>query len=136
MARAVREQLHLGLGVQPPRASVWLLGPPPRLGVHGDAWALVCLAAVAAMEHGRAHLWALHHQGGGAGAPLPPARVSAVAASAVASFWRVLHDFAAAGGPELAERWGLQPEHPFLAPAGPARGLGVRWPVAAPPPAG
>ena len=65
MARAVREQLHLGLGVQPPRASVWLLGPPPRLGVHGDAWALVCLAAVAAMEHGRAHLWALHHQGGG-----------------------------------------------------------------------
>ena len=113
VAQAVRAHLGLALGVAPSRASVWLLGPPPVAAVHAEVWGLVSLASVAAMEHGRAFLWALHLQAGRSRAPQPPAQVARVCASAVAHFWRTLHDFAAHGS-AMARRWQLQPGHPFL----------------------
>ena len=127
----MRAQLHLALGVAPARASVWLLGPPPSPGTHDAAWTLVCLAAVAAMDHGRALLWGLHVRAGRSPVALSPEQVAAASASAVARFWHVLQDFAAdSEGPSAA--WQLPPGHPFLAQAPGARVLHVRLPPTGP----
>ena len=136
VAQAVCDQLQLGLGRAPIRAAVWLLSPPAGSDVHEGVWVLVCLAAVAAMEHGRARLWALRtaarRAGGGglgpAGGPLPPAVVSGVGRSAAAHFWHTLHDFVMAG-PSVLPHWELPQGHPFVAPAG--GGLRVALPRAA-----
>ena len=131
VAQAVRAHLQLGLGVAPSHASVWLLGPPPAAGVHAATWTLVCLSAVAAMNHGRAFLWRLHQDAGGSRAPLPRAQVDQVCASAVAHFWRSLHDFAADSG-VVADVWQLQPGHPFLDRVAGAERLRVSLPPGCP----
>ena len=119
-----RDQLQLGLGREPIRASVWLLSPPLGGGVHEEAWVFVCLAAVAAMEYGRARLWALRSAagraggggtGGAGGVPLPPAVVSGGGRAAAAHFWHTLHDFVMAD-PSVLPRWELPQHHPFVAP--------------------
>jgi hypothetical protein len=128
------------------REEVWLLRPPVRPGdrpqprrMHGGVWAVVCLAALTAMDSGRRTLVALHlareeaqrraelgRQRGGGGrqlslreawglaqpAPAPqPPLAPVAAAKAKARFWSLLADFA-----ELGQSWdGLSEEgHPFL----------------------
>jgi hypothetical protein len=152
----VREQLDLALG-QPSgavsKAAVWLLGPPPLPHVHPPVWQLVSLAAVAAMEYGRALLWAHRHgpswpDPGPAGlallacTPLPPdvlahhivprvqaARavvVQAVSRAAAARFWLLLQDFVDAH--PVMPGWPVLPAaHPFLF-GGPGGRLAVRIP--------
>ncbi|KAG1670863.1 hypothetical protein FOA52_000365 [Chlamydomonas sp. UWO 241] len=65
VAASVAAEIRLGLGLPvadgPSRADVWLLHPPPAAvvasGLHAGAWAVVCAAAVDAMERvGRIHL--------------------------------------------------------------------------------
>ena len=132
VARAVRDQLALGLGAAPDRAAVWLLRMPPGEGVDPRAWVLVCLAAVSAMEHGRALLWALWHQARLAGASgadptaLVAHDVAAAAASAVARFWHVLDDFCRSA---VVVQWGLPPHHPFIAPSAHASRLRLHLPA-------
>jgi hypothetical protein len=103
------------------------------VGTHAAVWALVCLAAVAAMDHGRAFLWLLHLQAGRSRDPLPPQQVARVCASAVAHFCRALHDFAAHGDAP-ARLWQLPPGHPFLDQAPGAERLRVRLPPGCPDP--
>jgi hypothetical protein len=68
VAQAVRGQLVAAelpcgpLPAEPARAHVWLLRSPGDRVAEGP-WALVALAAVAAMEFGRRRLWALTHAG-------------------------------------------------------------------------
>ena len=141
MAKAVRAQLELGLpGVAVLRVHVWLLqAPAVPPGLCPRAWALVALAALAAMEHGRRHLYALRvgptwPDPGPAGhrvlhGALPPflfdghvrqhimaerdAIVARVSNAAAGRFWHLLQDFASAQG--VAPRgWAVGPEHPFL----------------------
>lgn len=141
VARAVRAQLEAALpGVRLERAHLWLLRLPP--GGHGlcsRAWALVSLAALHAMEHGRRHLYALragpawpdpgpagHRVLGGA---LPPhvfdahvrqhifaARdvlVARVCNATAGRFWRNLQDFVDAQG-SIPAGWVVGQAHPFI----------------------
>ena len=113
------------------------MSPPPGAAVQEGVWLLVCLAAVAAMEHGRARLWALRRAamhapaaapgGGGDGVPaLPVAVVEGVSRQAAARFWHILHDFVMAGQPAVSQ-WDLPPGHPFLSSG--ASGLRVVLPL-------
>jgi hypothetical protein len=174
VASAVRGQLASALGRAPadlPRASIWLLSPPPLLPgppplpnppplpapppppqpppipappapagpVHADVWTLVALAAIAAMEYGRALLWAHRHSSSWpdpgplglavlARGPLPAhvvrshilphiqaardVAVASVGRAACTHFWRSLQDFATAHPDWAAGQLG--PAHPFL----------------------
>jgi hypothetical protein len=67
VAQAVRAQLTLALGTACSMSSVWLMRCP-RPDLDRSVWALVCLAALDAMEHGRQVLWARRHA---AAAPMP-----------------------------------------------------------------
>jgi hypothetical protein len=96
VAQAVRGQLMTAelpcgpLPQAPSRAHVWLLRPPGDKIADGP-WALVALAAVAAMEFGRRVLWAQAHAG--------VAREEAVAAAgnrAAEWFCAALRDFRSA----------------------------------------
>jgi len=109
VAEGVREQLAVGLGLggaalvtQP---AVWLLRPPRR-GIAPEAWALVAMSAVAAMEYGRRLLWVP----GPAGGRADPQRVRRLAA---ARFWQLLANHAADIGP-VPRGWELPEPHPFL----------------------
>jgi hypothetical protein len=122
---------HLWLGVLPDTGET--LRPP--------AWALVCTAAIAAMEAGRKRLRALQQQraaerarnGGlrqtritehllradGQPAAAPPAPITQLAsARAVADFWATLQAFVSKGVPKkLGRRWwraGVFDDHPFV----------------------
>lgn len=116
VALAVRATLAQQLGFQPAKASVWLMLPPN--GIISRVWHVVCLAAVAAMDHGaRQHARLLsaqkqqqsqpaqpHSQTTRTGRnrqqtasqPLPAGRIPVFAArdAAVATFWGRLADFA------------------------------------------
>lgn len=138
-AQAVRAQLAAALGPATPsvpRVSLWLLTPPPGAPVHPAVWTLVGLCALAAMDFGRAFLWAHRHSSswpdpGPAGmAAIPeqlPAHlfdshiwphvaaarataVTAVSHAAAARFWHLLQDFALAN----PHHWALPADHPFL----------------------
>lgn len=140
VAATVRHQLASALppGTNITRASVWLLGPPPAPNVHHGAWSVVCLAAIAAMEYGRALLWAHRHSPSWpdpgpdglallqltplpyhltAAVILPAVRserdmtVATVGRAAAARFWHLLQDFAHVN-PAIA--WDLPQAHPFL----------------------
>ena len=65
---------------------VWLASPPSHCGVQAWAWQLVCLVAVAAMEHRRQVLRTLQLDSGALGA----AAVVGVQRRAVARFWDLL----------------------------------------------
>ena len=118
VAAAVLDQLASGLGEPPSQSSVWLLIPPSQAPCH-QAWSIVGLAALAAMEHGRRLLWATSH---GTSWPLPTsaagvleAAVASIGRAAAAHFWQLLHDFAD-DCPEPPPHWSPLPNlHPFLA---------------------
>ena len=161
VARAVRRQVALGLppGAVVQRADLWLLHPPAgALGLCPRAWALVALAALTAMEHGRKYLWALRNSPewpdpGPAGhvalaRALPnfifPAHVrrhilaardaliQRVANAAAGHFWRTLHDFTLLHAVP-PRRWALTPAHPFLHVM-PDGSLGLSLPAGVPAP--
>ena len=117
VARAVFAQLAAGVGRAAAAAitqpSVWLMAPCPCPAVHPPVWALSSLAAVAAMEHGRALLWAHRHSPAWEAAADRPALVASVANVAAARFWLILQDVADACVPPPAG-WQLGPDHPFL----------------------
>ena len=90
MAVAVHEQLsddRLPGGPVPDatQAHVWLLRR--RAGRLDQQWQIVALCVVAAMEHGRAVLWARAHSGG-----VGPALVQSAANFAVERFWWLLRE--------------------------------------------
>ena len=87
---------------------MWLLHAPPC--VNATVWAMVCVAAVHAMEHGRRVLWARSLSVEGRGLPRS-VLVSSVAALVVAQFWLALYDFA---GVRPAAPLPLAADHPFL----------------------
>lgn len=140
VAKAVRRQLEAALpaGTAVTRSAVWLLGPPPRQAVDEHAWALVCLAAVAAMEYGRQYLWAHRHSAtwpdpGPEGLALlhqlpiahqlldavilPPLLaglgpiITSVCTAASARFWHLLADFTSV---HATMPWATPLGHPFL----------------------
>jgi len=112
VASAVRAAMQRALGHEAPeltRAAVWLLRPPPSPQVDARVWTLVGAAAVAAMEHGRAALWAQH-----ARQEQPrTAIVEAASAAAVRFLGQVLHDFCSTCPPLALHD--LAPHHPFIA---------------------
>lgn len=90
------------------RAALWLARPPPA--VHRGVWQVVCLAAVAAMDHGRKRMYALSS----GPPPATPLHVSC-ARSSVARFWDLLSDFVALRCAPDSWRERLTPAHPFIA---------------------
>jgi hypothetical protein len=110
---AVRAQLSGVLAVPPVCADVWLVRAPP--GVLPVVWCVVALAALSAMEHGRACLWSRC-----ASVRLPPGPcvertdlVRRVCDLAAARFWFLLSDFAQ----DCAREGGwlhVPADHPFL----------------------
>ena len=91
-----------------PRAAIWLARPPPA--VHGGVWDVVCLAAVAAMDHGRKRMFALSS----GPPPTTPLHISC-AHSSVARFWDLLSDFVALRCAPDSWSEHLAPTHPFIA---------------------
>ena len=91
VAQAVREQLHspdVPGGPAPTavdRADVWLLRPPATYAGRSRQWSVVALAAVAAMEFGRAVLWARSVAG-------EQTVVVVAGRLAVARFWALLEE--------------------------------------------
>lgn len=91
-----------------PRAAVWLARSPPQ--VHRGVWDVVCLAAVAAMDHGRKRMFALS-----SGPPPPVPLHISCARSSVARFWDLLSDFVALRCAPASWAEHLSPAHPFIA---------------------
>ena len=108
---AQQHQVAAALPQQPAaqltKASFWLARPPPA--VYGGVWDVVCLAAVAAMGHGRRRMYAMSM-----GPPPPvPLHVSS-ARSAVARFWELLADFVALRCVPASWQARLPLAHPFI----------------------
>ncbi|PRW05685.1 Transposon TX1 uncharacterized 149 kDa [Chlorella sorokiniana] len=59
VAAAVLSSIAAAAGGSIPRHAIWLCRAPA--GIYAGVWDLVCLAAVAAMDHGRRTLYALKH---------------------------------------------------------------------------
>ena len=120
MARAVvavvSDQLPPSAALE--RDSVWLGRIPACLPVLVPrVWAVVAVAAIGAMDKGRALLarWELEQQDPNSPRPPPPARRVDVASSrAVLAFWGFLQNFVRVQ--EEASTWGagVPPTHPFL----------------------
>lgn len=90
-----------------PKAAIWLARPPA--GVYCGVWEVVCLAAVAAMDHGRRKMYALST------GPPPATPVHDVCArSAAARFWDLLSDFVSLGCAPSSWRGRAPPGHPFI----------------------
>jgi hypothetical protein len=107
VARAVVGSVSAAVGSPVPRAALWLARVPA--GVHADVWCVVCLAAVAAMDHGRRVLYAIS-QGPPSAAP-----AHVVASSAARTrFWRLLSDFLACHRSRPPWRTACPPGHPFF----------------------
>lgn len=105
---AAAAQPHPGAAPPLARAALWLARPPPA--VHRGVWEVVCLAAVAAMDHGRKRMYALSL----GPPPETPLHVSS-ARSSVARFWDLLSDFVALRCAPDSWRERLTPTHPFIA---------------------
>ena len=141
VAQAVRRELTQTIGafgLGPVRqTSLWLCQPPGP-SIHGGVWLVVCLAALAAMDHGRRQLWRLHRgaaeaaevasASGGRQRTLPelwgaspppgaPIRVRA-AALAVADFWGRLAHYAHSSAAPPAWALDVPSSHPFLSHGG------------------
>jgi hypothetical protein len=118
IARAVRAQLDAATGTAVGRASLWLLIPPTDApaSVPPAVWRLVCLAALDAMELGRASLWSAHMEAGRPAVPGPAwaATVQAAGNRAAARLWATLEDFARDHAREVPESWGVTATSPFL----------------------
>ena len=127
-ARAVTAAISAALGATTSRPAVWLCRAPA--GVHSGVWALVCLAAVDAMDHARRVMYALST------GPQPDAPLYAIAGrSAVVRFWSHLADFLALDCVPPAWRASCPAGHPFFHtdPASGAFALNHPAPPAAPP---
>jgi hypothetical protein len=115
VARTLREELVAALagpGAAPgsviDRPHLWLVLPPP--GLHPCVWDVVALAALAAIEKGRQHMY----RGGASPAPLRRAQLVGIGAEVVADFWARVASFAALG--LVPDGWSLvSSAHPFLA---------------------
>ena len=92
-----------------PRSAVWLCLAPA--GQHEEAWAVVCLCALAAMERGRREMYRRLCEGR---APSPTFTTS-LQRHAVARFWELLTDFCAVRAPRAAWRDTIGSSHPFFA---------------------
>ncbi|PRW45726.1 Transposon TX1 uncharacterized 149 kDa [Chlorella sorokiniana] len=107
VAAAVLSSIAAAAGGSIPRHAIWLCRAPA--GVYAGVWDLVCLAAVAAMDHGRRTLYALST------GPPPEAPLSAIAGrSARARFWSNLADFIAFDCAPLSWRDHCPTGHPFI----------------------
>lgn len=107
VAAAVVSTVAAAAGCNISRPTIWLCRAPP--GIHAGVWDLVCLAAVAAMDHGRRTLYALST------GPPPATPLPAIAArSARARFWSHLTDFIAYGCAPLSWRDPCPTGHPFI----------------------
>ena len=105
VTQAVAAQQPLAAPLSKP--SIWLARPPPA--VHGGVWGVVCLAAVAAMDHGRRRMFALST------GPARPTPVHVTASrSAVARFWALLADVVALRRVPLGWQERVPPGHPFI----------------------
>jgi hypothetical protein len=91
-----------------PRSAVWLCVPPSSQ--HEEAWAVICLCALAAMERGRREMYRRLCEGQ---TPIPPFS-TALQRHAVARFWELLTDFCAMGAAPPAWRSTIPPTHPFF----------------------
>jgi len=149
-ASGLRSRLHQPVSLSPSappvvgppfllsRAAVWLCRPPLP-SIHAGVWCVVCLAAIAAMDHGRRTLYRLlqrhgslspaHLSGprqrtlfqvwGHASVPAPPQSIVATACLlAQADFWGRLHSFVSLGMAPAQWAAGVGPCHPFLSHAG------------------
>ena len=107
VAAAVLSSIAAAAGGSIPRHAIWLCRAPA--GIYAGVWDLVCLAAVAAMDHGRRTLYALST------GPPPEAPLSAIAGrSARARFWSNLADFIAFDCAPLSWRDHCPTGHPFI----------------------
>ncbi|PRW56997.1 ERD4-related membrane [Chlorella sorokiniana] len=107
VAAAVLSSIAAAAGGSIPRRAIWLCRAPA--GIYAGVWDLVCLAAVAAMDHGRRTLYALST------GPPPEAPLSAIAGrSARARFWSNLADFIAFDCAPLSWRDHCPTGHPFI----------------------
>ncbi|PRW05743.1 Pol [Chlorella sorokiniana] len=107
VAAAVLSSIAAAAGGSIPRHAIWLCRAPA--GIYAGVWDLVCLAAVAAMDHGRRTLYALST------GPPPEAPLSAIAGrSARAHFWSNLADFIAFDCGPLSWRDHCPTGHPFI----------------------
>lgn len=161
VARDVVRQLQRALpaGTDVQRAHVWLVSTPTPTCLQ-EAWRVVCLAAVSAMNLGRRVLWAITHEGQAEGQPgdglrqltleelgfvvrqaqelAPEPEVTPVQRAgrrAAAEFWALLQDFASlqSGAEEEGGRpMGLHAGHPFLCTQDGVRGVRVTVPPPVP----
>jgi hypothetical protein len=134
VAQAVISTISGAASVQQPleaplsKASIWLARAPAT--VYNGVWDVVCLAAVAAMDHGRRCMYALS-----TGPPSATPFHVIASRSAVARFWSLLADFVSLRCVPASWRNSLQPGHPFIT-FDPASGtFQVARPPAEPPPA-
>ena len=107
VAQAVASTIGTAAGADLTATNIWLARPP--LGVHGGVWDVVCLAAVAAMDHGRRRMYAMSQR--------PPSQTSprlVASSSAVAHFWRLLSDFVSLRSAPHSWRDHTPPGHPFI----------------------
>jgi hypothetical protein len=128
VAKAIRQQLQLCinhslldaplLDAPPPpppatptltRSALWL-HRPPMPSICSEAWSLICIAAIHAMDSGRRALWVQRHE-----AAWNPsnalAAVSTASVTATTTFWAVLQDAIATIPRGL---WLLSPRHPCI----------------------
>ena len=91
-----------------PRSAVWLCVAP--VGQHAQAWAVVSLCALAAMERGRRVMYRRLCEGQ---SPCPTL-VTSLQRHAVARFWELLTDFCAVDAPPKSWRGSIGSSHPFF----------------------
>jgi hypothetical protein len=112
VARTLREELAAALGMsaspEVQRPQLWLVFPPP--GIHPRVWDVVALAALAALERGRQHMY----RGGASPTPLTRPQLIGIGADVVADFWARVASYAALG--LVPAGWESVPaDHPFCA---------------------
>ena len=98
-------------------ADVWLLSPPSAQNLHKGPWALICMAALHAMELGRRHLWRAVRKANKSLVPLtaPEAAelVTCTSARAAIWLWALLQDFADLQ--DIPKGWDdVQADHPCI----------------------
>jgi hypothetical protein len=114
VAVAVRQQVQRGLGPDHrlQQWHLWLCQKPRRAHVCPVVWRVVAVAALHAMDRGRAVMWHHHHNSG----DMTAAEVQQAAGErAAAEFWLALQVFAQGAQPDSQRGWGaVQHDHPFL----------------------
>ena len=119
VAKAVVAEIHRALPGSDALscADVWLLSPPSAQNLHKGPWALICMAALHAMELGRRHLWRAVRKANKSLVPLtaPEAAelVTCTSARAAIWLWALLQDFADLQ--DIPKGWDdVQADHPCI----------------------